>query len=78
MQWNKIVFTTMEEFWIPKEDMALEPLKVVRNVPLMAIVITSGAQSIDMSEQWTQQCTADKFLNLKHKGKKSGDSKESK
>lgn len=75
VQWNSIRFTSVEEVWNPKEDAlsGLQPLKVVRQVPLMAVLIVKCDHELTASmnlSNWTRQIDVGQFIN-NHAEKKS-------
>ena len=73
VQVNNVRYTMEDEHWVPKDgEDDLDPLKVVRHIPLMTIFLVKS-DSADLSllpNNWTKQTSLDQFLNLENGPKK--------
>ena len=74
VQVNNIRYTTEDEHWVPKEgeEADLDPLKVVRHIPMMTIFLVKS-DCVDLSilpSNWTKQTNLEQFLNLENGPKK--------
>ena len=74
VQVNNIRYTTEDEHWVPKEgeEVDLDPLKVVRHIPMMTIFLVKS-DCVDLSilpSNWTKQTNLEQFLNLENGPKK--------
>ena len=83
LQANTVRFTSVEEIWNPtlEQEDVLEALKVVREIPFMAILLMAKSESRTqimkkLTYPWTQQlglstfCKVGKIDNVKKKTKK--------